>query len=62
LRARGARFIGPEEGLLACGYEGIGRLWPVEEIATAAHRLARKTQDPAAKALPSKSKPRSRRR
>ncbi|MCG8601400.1 MAG: phosphopantothenoylcysteine decarboxylase [Verrucomicrobiales bacterium] len=32
LRERGADFIGPEEGLLACGYEGIGRLWPVEGI------------------------------
>jgi phosphopantothenoylcysteine decarboxylase len=39
LRARGVRFIGPEEGLLAYGYEGIGRLWPVEEIAELAHRL-----------------------
>jgi phosphopantothenoylcysteine decarboxylase/phosphopantothenoylcysteine decarboxylase/phosphopantothenate--cysteine ligase len=26
------RFIGPAEGDLACGYEGIGRLAPVEEI------------------------------
>lgn len=32
LRSRGVEFIGPEEGLLACGYEGIGRLWPVEGI------------------------------
>ncbi|HZL46513.1 MAG TPA: flavoprotein [Opitutaceae bacterium] len=32
LKARGAGFIGPEEGMLACGYEGIGRLWPVEGI------------------------------
>lgn len=32
LKKRGAHFIGPEEGLLACGYEGIGRLWPVEGI------------------------------
>jgi phosphopantothenoylcysteine synthetase/decarboxylase len=32
LRARGAIFIGPDEGLLACGYEGTGRLWPVEDI------------------------------
>src|SRR6185295_8816844 len=23
LKARGAEFIGPEEGMLACGYEGI---------------------------------------
>ena len=34
LKNRGAEFIGPEEGLLACGYEGIGRLWPVDEIVT----------------------------
>lgn len=33
LRERGVEFIGPEEGLLACGYEGIGRLWNVEDIA-----------------------------
>ena len=32
LKARGVEFIGPEEGMLACGYEGIGRLWPVEGI------------------------------
>ncbi len=32
LRNRGVEFIGPEAGLLACGYEGIGRLCPVEEI------------------------------
>ena len=33
LKQRGAEFIGPDEGLLSCGYEGIGRLWPVEQIA-----------------------------
>lgn len=32
LAAWGHRFIGPEAGLLACGYEGLGRLWPVEGI------------------------------
>jgi phosphopantothenoylcysteine synthetase/decarboxylase len=32
LKARGVEFIGPEEGLLACGYEGIGRLWAVDGI------------------------------
>jgi len=32
LRQRGANFIGPEKGMLACGYEGIGRLWPVDVI------------------------------
>jgi phosphopantothenoylcysteine synthetase/decarboxylase len=33
LEKRGAEFIGPEKGMLSCGYEGIGRLWPVEKIA-----------------------------
>lgn len=33
LKSRGAEFIGPEEGMLSCGYEGIGRLWPVDKIA-----------------------------
>lgn len=32
LQARGALFIGPEKGMLACGYEGIGRLWDVEKV------------------------------
>ncbi len=32
LRRRGVEFVGPEEGMLACGYEGIGRLWPVDGI------------------------------
>ena len=33
LKSRGAKFLGPEKGLLACGYEGVGRLWDVAEIA-----------------------------
>src|SRR6201981_4089405 len=33
LKSRGVEFIGPEEGMLACGYEGIGRLWKVNDIA-----------------------------
>jgi phosphopantothenoylcysteine synthetase/decarboxylase len=41
LKKRGAQFIGPDEGLLSCGYEGIGRLWPVEKIAEAAIGLLR---------------------
>jgi phosphopantothenoylcysteine synthetase/decarboxylase len=36
LKARGVEFIGPEKGLLACGYEGLGRLWNVEDIAARA--------------------------
>lgn len=32
LKSRGAHFIGPDEGMLSCGYEGVGRLLPVEKI------------------------------
>jgi phosphopantothenoylcysteine decarboxylase/phosphopantothenate--cysteine ligase len=32
LKARDALFIGPGEGLLACGYEGVGRLWDTADI------------------------------
>ncbi len=39
LSERGVRMIGPEEGMLACGYEGIGRLWPVEGIMDAAEEV-----------------------
>jgi phosphopantothenoylcysteine decarboxylase len=39
LKSRGAEFIGPEEGLLSCGYEGLGRLWPVEKVAARALEL-----------------------
>ncbi|HEX9046053.1 MAG TPA: flavoprotein [Verrucomicrobiae bacterium] len=33
LKRRGAEFLGPDAGMLSCGYEGVGRLWPVEKIA-----------------------------
>ena len=39
LTERGAEFIGPDEGMLSCGYEGIGRLWPVNGIADRALML-----------------------
>ena len=39
LKSRGAEFIGPEEGLLSCGYEGLGRLWPVDQVANRALQL-----------------------
>ncbi len=32
LKSRGAIFVGPDEGMLSCGYEGMGRLAPVETI------------------------------
>ena len=39
LQSRGVEFIGPEEGMLSCGYEGLGRLWEVEKIAVRALEL-----------------------
>ncbi|EDY18379.1 Phosphopantothenoylcysteine decarboxylase [Chthoniobacter flavus Ellin428] len=43
LRSRGVEFIGPEEGILACGYEGLGRLWNVDDIVErVAHIIAQK--------------------
>jgi len=39
LKARGCEFIGPEAGLLSCGYEGLGRLWPVDQVAGRALEL-----------------------
>ncbi len=39
LKSRGVEFIGPEEGMLACGYEGVGRLWNVDEIAAKADEI-----------------------
>jgi phosphopantothenoylcysteine synthetase/decarboxylase len=39
LRGRGIEFIGPQSGLLSCGYEGLGRLWDAGEIADRALEL-----------------------
>jgi len=41
LKSRGVEFIGPEKGLLSCGYEGLGRLWPVDKVAERACALVR---------------------
>jgi phosphopantothenoylcysteine decarboxylase len=41
LKSRGVDFIGPEAGMLACGYEGVGRLWKVDDIAFRAEFLLR---------------------
>lgn len=32
LKERGVSILGPDTGILSCGYEGVGRLWPVEGI------------------------------
>jgi phosphopantothenoylcysteine decarboxylase len=39
LRHRDVEFIGPEEGMLSCGYEGIGRLFESERIVQRALEL-----------------------
>jgi phosphopantothenoylcysteine synthetase/decarboxylase len=46
LKSRGAHFIGPEEGLLACGYEGIGRLWNVDDIVQRAEEILAANKQP----------------
>lgn len=35
LRGDGCQLVGPAEGDLACGYQGIGRLSPIEDILAA---------------------------
>ena len=42
LTARGVEFVGPAGGMLACGYEGLGRLEDVELIAQRALALVKK--------------------
>jgi phosphopantothenoylcysteine synthetase/decarboxylase len=42
LKSRGAEFLGPDAGMLACGYEGLGRLLPVDRIAERVMQLALK--------------------
>lgn len=39
VKSRGVELIGPDAGMLACGYEGVGRLWKVEDIAFRAEFL-----------------------
>ena len=41
LQSRGAEFIGPDKGMLACGYEGIGRLWDVDQIVERIQKMLR---------------------
>src|SRR5206468_128932 len=39
LKSRGVEFIGPDAGLLSCGYEGVGRLGAIEQIGQQVMRL-----------------------
>ena len=39
LKSRGAHIVGPDAGMLSCGYEGVGRLEVVDEIVKRAVQL-----------------------
>ena len=41
LKERGAEIVGPDSGMLSCGYEGVGRLLPVDEIVARVLDLSR---------------------
>ena len=41
LKRRGVRFVGPDTGSLACGYEAMGHLAEVEDIVEAAARIVK---------------------
>jgi len=56
LKSRGAKFIGPEEGLLACGYEGIGRLWNVDGILVSVEKILSKKISSPSRARTSRKK------
>src|ERR1043166_8148847 len=59
LKSRGAEFIGPEEGMLACGYEGLGRLWKVDDIAFRADFLLARQENLFAGSFSSRPAPRA---
>ncbi len=44
LKERGFQFIGPAEGRLACGAEGVGRMSEPQEILEAIEKIASKTK------------------
>jgi phosphopantothenoylcysteine synthetase/decarboxylase len=46
LRTRGVEFVGPDEGMLACGYEGVGRMASVDDIAARAVAILKKKLPP----------------
>jgi phosphopantothenoylcysteine decarboxylase len=39
LKSRGAQFVGPDAGMLSCGYEGVGRLEVLDQIVKRALEL-----------------------
>ena len=61
LKRLGVRFVGPDVGKLACGYEAIGHLAETEEIVRAAKQLAPVIGTPSsgATAAPARPKPKT---
>ena len=53
LKRLGVRFVGPDVGKLACGYEAIGHLAETEEIVAAVRQLVPVVGVPAAAGTPS---------
>ena len=53
LKRLGVRFVGPDVGKLACGYEAIGHLAETEEIVAAVRQLVPVVGAPAAAGTPS---------
>ncbi|TLD70040.1 phosphopantothenoylcysteine decarboxylase [Phragmitibacter flavus] len=45
LKSWGCQFIDPDEGMLACGYEGVGRLAPVDLIVNITLKLLQPTDE-----------------
>jgi phosphopantothenoylcysteine decarboxylase/phosphopantothenate--cysteine ligase len=45
LKNAGYHFTGPVRGMLACGREGIGHIAPVEEIASEAEEILKKSRE-----------------
>jgi len=62
LKRLGVRFVGPDVGKLACGYEAIGHLAETEEIIRALKQLVPVVGAPAAKAASQVPRRKSRKR
>ena len=62
LKRLGVRFVGPDVGKLACGYEAIGHLAETDEILRAVKQLAPVVGAPAAKPAPAPAKRKPRKR
>ena len=57
LKRLGVRFVGPDVGKLACGYEAIGHLAETDEIVRAARQLVAVTGSVASSASPAAARP-----